>query len=476
MVCVGGTLVATPEGNYFVPEVGFGVGGSVGVDAGPKVTAPEGPEVQGSSSYKFDVGPAQVGASGKVTVPLDNPTPGNVGFEGSVGVANAPGPLKDLSIGGTYSYDKGPAGGIGYEAGPLFGLSEQTKGVVTYPIHLPDTTQTMPADANGVSDVFAQTGAEGPPAMYAVRTLPSGYPDGKGDTVTLNQDGSFTVHTSTADVTTFGPNYLSQQGADQGQGGTLTHQLIDTLGQRTDQYTWQGTDGGMITQTPSGTLTQKNTDGSTIQQSTSGVVTKTNADGSTVSYDPSTGTVTTSDGHWFGTTTTYNQDGSVGQTSPGMSTIWDSSGKGLTTTNAGDGFAFPLTTSDPPPTKPDIPSSIGLPHNPNAPAPAPSDQQNNNPAPSDQQNPAPSDQQNTAPPTAPTDTAPTDQAPAPADTAPADQAPAPAPSDTAPADQAPAPAPTDTAPAPADTTPAPVDSAPAPVDTAPAPVDTAPAP
>jgi hypothetical protein len=39
----------------------------------------------------------------------------------------------------------------------------------------------------------------------------------------------------------------------------------------------------MITQTPSGTLTQKNTDGSTIQQSTSGVVAQTNPDGSTIS-------------------------------------------------------------------------------------------------------------------------------------------------------------------------------------------------
>ena len=212
VVCGGATFVATPQGNYIVPEVGFGVGGSVGVDAGPKVTAPEGPELQGSAAYKFGLGPADIGGSGKVTVPLENPSPGNISVEGNIGVANAPGPLKDLNIGGSYSYDKGPAGGVGYDAGPLFGLSEQTKGVVTYPIHLPDISQTLPPDANGVSDVITQTGAEGPPAMSATRTLPAGYPDGKGDTVTLNPDGSFTVHTSTADVTTFGPNYLEPAG------------------------------------------------------------------------------------------------------------------------------------------------------------------------------------------------------------------------------------------------------------------------
>ena len=58
------------------------------------------------------------------------------------------------------------------------------------------------------------------------------------------------------------------------------------------------------------------------------MVTQTNPDGSTVAYDPSTGPITTSDGHWFGTTTTFNQDGSVTQTSPGMSTTWDSTGQG----------------------------------------------------------------------------------------------------------------------------------------------------
>ncbi len=387
VVCLGGTFVATPQGNYFVPEAGFGVGGSVSVDAGPKVTAPEGPELQGSSSYNFDAGPAEIGASGKVSVPLENPSLGNIGVEGNVGVANAPGPLKDLNVGGTYSYDKGPAGGVGYDAGPLFGLSEQTKGVVTYPIKLPDVSQTTPPDANGVSDVITQTGAEGPPAISATRTLPSGYPDGQGDTVTLNPDGSYTVHTSTADVTTFGPNYLNQQGTDQSQGGTLTHQLIDTLGQRTDQYTWQGTDGSTITQTPSGTLTQTNQDGSTIQQSASGVVTQTNPDGSTVTYDPSTGTTTTSDGHWFGTSTTFNQDGSVTQTSPGMTTTWDSSGQGLTTANTGDGFAFPMSTSEPAPTAPAIPPSISLPHNPNAPAPAPTDTTRATPAPAHRHDP-----------------------------------------------------------------------------------------
>ena len=79
-----------------------------------------------------------------------------------------------------------------------------------------------------MSDVISPTGAEGPPAMTATRDVSNlGYPDGNGNTVTVNPDGSFTVHTPTSDVTTFGPYYLSQNGLDSSQGGTLTHTLID---------------------------------------------------------------------------------------------------------------------------------------------------------------------------------------------------------------------------------------------------------
>ncbi|MGP0036892.1 MAG: hypothetical protein ACLP4R_20325 [Solirubrobacteraceae bacterium] len=230
--------------------------------------------------------------------------------------------------------------------------------------------------------------ARDPTQLKLAVRVPIPLPDGLGNTVTLKPDGSYTTHTSTADVTTFGPNYLNQQGLDSSQGGTLTHQLIDSLGQRTDQYTWHGNDGSQITQAPSGTLTQTNADGSTTQQSTSGVVTQTNPDGSSVSYDPSTGTITTSTGGWFGTTTTFNSNGTVTQTSPAGTTSWDSSGNGISTYNTGDGFGSPVSTSEPAPTAPAIPPSISLPHGPNSPAPTPNNQQGRNdsnsaPAPTD---------------------------------------------------------------------------------------------
>ena len=60
---------------------------------------------------------------------------------------------------------------------------------------------------------------------------------------------------------------------------------IDSMGQRTDQWSWQGNDGTTVTQTPSGTLTQTNQNGTVIQQSSNGVITQTNPDHSTVTYD-----------------------------------------------------------------------------------------------------------------------------------------------------------------------------------------------
>ncbi|HEY7815565.1 MAG TPA: hypothetical protein VIC62_20140, partial [Nakamurella sp.] len=422
----GATLVVTPQGAYIVPEIGIGFGPSVSAAAGSNVNVPNAPQLQLGFTGGDQIGPVGYRGSGTVTVPLNDPSLQNTNVGGTVGF-NLPGvsttvpgtsvPLTNLRLSGNYSPAAGPTGGVQYSGtNQLFDATDQVKLAIRVPIPLPDLTQTTPPDANGVSDVITPTGPEGPPAMSATRNVSNlGYPDGQGNTVTLNPDGSYTVHTPTGDVTNFGPNYLSQNGLDQSQGGTLTHQLIDTLGQRTDQLTWKGTDGSTITQTPSDTVTQTNQDGSTTQQSSSGVVTQTNPDGSTVSYNPSTGAITTSDGHWFGTTTMYNQDGSVTQTSPSGTTMWDSSGSGSTIVNSGDGFGFPMSTSDPKPTAPSIPPSISLPHDPNAPTPAPVD---------------------TTPAPAPVDTTP---APAPADTTPA----------PAPADTTPAPAPADTTPAPA---------------------------
>jgi hypothetical protein len=134
-------------------------------------------------------------------------------------------PLTNLRLSGNYSPAAGATGGVQLSGtNQLFDMSDQVKLAVRVPIPLPNLTQTTPPDANGVSDVITPTGPEGPPAMPATRNVSNlGYPDGKGDTVTLNPDGSCTVHTSTGDVTNFGPNYLGQQGVDSGQGGTLTH-------------------------------------------------------------------------------------------------------------------------------------------------------------------------------------------------------------------------------------------------------------
>ena len=316
-----------------MPEIGIGFGPSVSAAAGSNVNVPNAPQLQLGFTGGDQIGPVGYRGSGTVTVPLNDPSLQNTNVGGTVGF-NLPGvsttvpgtsiPLTNLRLSGNYSPAAGPTGGVQYSGtNQLFDATDQVKLAIRVPIPLPDLTQTTPPDSNGVSDVITPTGPEGPPAMSATRNVSNlGYPDGQGNTVTLNPDGSYTVHTPTGDVTNFGPNYLSQNGLDQSQGGTLTHQLIDTLGQRTDQLTWKGTDGSTITQTPSGTLTQTNQDGSTVQQSSSGVVTQTNPDGSTMSYNPSTGAITTSDCHWFGTTTTYNQDGSVTQMSPAGTTMW----------------------------------------------------------------------------------------------------------------------------------------------------------
>ncbi len=489
----GATLVVTPTGTYIVPEFGIGFGPSVSANAGSNVNVPNAPQLQLGFTGGDQIGDIGYRGSGSVTVPLNDPSRnntnvgGNFGFNvpGSPSLQNFPGtnvPLTNLRVSGNYSPAAGLTGGLQYSStNHLFDVGDQVKLAVRVPIPLPNLTQTTPPDSNGVSQLITPTG-EGPPSIIATRDVSNlGYPDGQGDTVTLNPDGSYTLHTPISDVTNFGPYYLQQQGLDSSQGGSLSHQLIDTMGQQTDQWTWKGNDGTTVTQSPSGTLTQTNPNGTTIQQSSSGVVTQTNSDGSTVSYDPSTGNITTSDGHWFGATTTFYPDGSVSQTSPAGTTMWDSSGSGTTIPNSLDGPGFPISTSEPAPTAPSIPSGISLPHNPNAPATnnqstntdnTNTDASNTGPAPA----PAPT---HSTPAPAPTDStpaptpAPTDSTPAPAP-APTDSTPAPAPA-PAPVDTTPAPAPIDTSPAPIDTTPAPIDTTPVPIDTTPiAPIDTTP--
>ena len=376
----GATLVVTPTGTYIVPEFGIGFGPSVSANAGSNVNVPNAPQLQLGFTGGDQIGDIGYRGSGSVTVPLNDPSlnntnvGGNFGFNvpGSPSLQNFPGtnvPLTNLRVSGNYSPAAGLTGGFQYSGtNQLFDVGDQVKLAVRMPIPLPNLTQTTPPDSNGVSQLITPTG-EGPPSIIATRDVSNlGYPDGQGDTVTLNPDGSYTLHTPTSDVTNFGPNYVQQQGLDSSQGGSLTHQLIDTMGQQTDQWTWKGNDGTSVTQSPSGTLTQTNPNGTTIQQSSSGVVTHTNSDGSTVSYDPSTGNITTSDGHWFGATTTFYPDGSVSQTSPAGTTMWDSSGSGTTIPNSLDGPGFPITTAEPAPTAPSAPSGISLPHNPSAPA------------------------------------------------------------------------------------------------------------
>ena len=362
----GATLVATPKGMYIVPEFGIGFGPSVSANAGSNVNVPNAPQLQLGFTGGDQIG-GRISGVGHGYGAAQRPQPRQherrrqlrLQPPGSPSLTNIPGtniPLTNLRVSGNYSPTAGLTGGMQYSGtNQLFDASDQVKLAVRVPIPLPDLTQTTPPDANGVSDVITPTG-EGPPAISATRNVSNlGYPDGQGDTVTLNPDGSYTLHTPTSDVTNFGPNYLQQQGLDSSQGGQLTHQLIDTIGQQTDQWSWQGNDGSTVTQTPSGTLTQANPDGTTVQQSSSGVVTQTNPDGSSVSYDPSTGNVTTSDGHWFGTTTTFYPDGSVSQTSPAGTTMWDSSGSGTTIPNSLDGPGFPISTPEPAPTAPAIP-------------------------------------------------------------------------------------------------------------------------
>src|SRR5262249_55066905 len=146
----------------------------------------------------------------------------------------------------------------------LFENTDQLKAAVRVPIPLPNPEVTLPTDANGVTQTIIPNG-EGPAISLFNRDVgPLGCPDGRGNTVTVDGQGSVTRHTPTSDVTTFGQAFASQQGngATPPPSGTLTHQLIDGSGQRTDQYTWQGGDGSQFTRDSDGTLNTTQADGS----------------------------------------------------------------------------------------------------------------------------------------------------------------------------------------------------------------------
>jgi hypothetical protein len=168
--------------------------------------------------------------------------------------------------------------------------------------------------------------------------------------VSANRDDPRTVHSPSSDLT------------QRGQG-TLIHTLIDAFGQPTDHWSWMGDDGTLVTQTPSGTMTESKPDGTVIQQSASGVITQTNPDGSAVTYNPNTKTVSTTDGK--GTRTTFHANGSIEQRSRGLHAMWDAAGDGWSLSRP-DG----LERSSPapaPPTKPAIPPSIAPLGGPNSP-------------------------------------------------------------------------------------------------------------
>jgi hypothetical protein len=515
----GATYVATTNGNALVLEGGIGFGPSVSIQAGQNVTVPSGPSLQASTTVSNSL-PGGLGYRGTVSAsePLsalnpDTTSAGTLANDLSVS-ANAGLTVPGVNIpglGGTntlrgsvttnpfdMSGNSDALGGQYSATRQFFNETDQTKLAVRVPIPLPDPVMTSQADSNGVSDVTIPNG-DAPPAMYATRSVDSlGYPDGNGNTVTLNNDGSYTLHTPNSDVTTYGPFYSQWTGNDPSQQGTLTHQLIDpTTGQRTDTYTWSTNGSSPITQDSSGNVVQTLANGSTVSQAPSGVVTQTNTDGTTVSYDPSSGTITqTTPGLFgtglFGTTTTYNSDGTVTQIGPTGTSTWDSSGQGISMVNGGDGFSVP-TSAGPAPSAPSIPQGVSLPHGPNSPsAPTPAGQSTTNDSSGQSSTNGPSDTSNSAPaPTPSTNTSTPTPAPAPTDNssnstpapAPTDNTPAPAPTDNTPTpapvptDSTPAPAPTDSTPAPAPTdstpAPAPTDNTPAP---APAPTDSTPTP
>ena len=272
--------MATPQGAYLIPEFGIGFGPSVSVNAGSNVNVPNAPSLQLGGSISEQIGPVGVKGSASVTSPLNSvgdPNAANVGANGGVNVPGIPAGNVRGSV--NYSNDSGLTGGVQYSGtNQLFNATDQLKLAVRVPIPLPNPSQQTTPDPNGVYDVITQTGGEGPPAITSSRDVSNlGYPDGNGNSVTVSSDGSYTVHTPASDVTTFGPYYSQQQGLpDNSGGGTLTHQLIDSLGQRTDTLTWQGNTGVTITRDPSGGLTQTNPDGTVIKQTSDGVITQTN--------------------------------------------------------------------------------------------------------------------------------------------------------------------------------------------------------
>ncbi|MBV9922579.1 MAG: hypothetical protein JOY78_17245, partial [Pseudonocardia sp.] len=348
-----GASVYTPDGGggislftsgagktTLVLEVGVGRGASVTEAAGPGVAPPSGPQVQLSGSVNQD---GQVTGSAGVSLPLTGGAPSvNGAVNGPAGTA------------GTVSWNPDTGWQVGGQVSQKLpidvGEGIQGKMDLAVPIPLPDTTQTSAPDANGVSTQIALD-AGGNAQVTAVRNVAGfGYPDGNGNTVTVNPDLSITTHTPTSDVTTYPPNY---QGPQQYIGGTLTNVLISDQPGGTNAWSWQPPDGGpTITQTEAGTRTV-NVDGTVYQESASGARTQTNPDGSSVSWDPSN-TTTSTDGQ--GTTTYFQPDGTIMQQNGPTQFMWDASGNGYVVD--GVGGLVSIGDSVPAPAPPPVPPSV----------------------------------------------------------------------------------------------------------------------
>ncbi len=171
----GATLVATPQGAYIVPEFGIGLGPSVSVNAGSNVNVPNAPSLQFGGTFSDQFGPVGIRGPASITAPTDQlANPNAYNFGGNVGV-NLPGvPAGNVRASGNYSTATGPTGGVQYSAtNQLFDQTDQVKLAVRVPIPLPNPSQQLPPDSNGVYDVITQTGGEGPAAITSERNVSS---------------------------------------------------------------------------------------------------------------------------------------------------------------------------------------------------------------------------------------------------------------------------------------------------------------
>jgi hypothetical protein len=366
-------IATTNQGSALVISGGVGVGAQATLAAGENVTIPSFPlQLVGNLGGSIDGGKA----SATLTVPFTSSLSGTIDNT-SLNLAFGANPFAGLRVSITCNAQGcSPAPGLQFNTANT-GMSLDGGGTMYLALRatipLPDNAILGQADANGVLDVtipavsqvdpgapaFGQSFANRDLSQFAGASLPQWGPDGSFmGYVSSNADGSVTLHTATADVTTY-------------QGSVLIHQLIDpNTGQRTDQWIQQNCDPGCSGPTTTfdvatNTVTEANTpDGSTVTRNLdTGVVTQTNQDGSTVIYNPQQSTLTTNDGGlvWGigATTTTYHllPDGSVGsvtQTGPFTTTTWDSSGQATISSPLGGTVTSGVV---PPPTPPPIPDA-----------------------------------------------------------------------------------------------------------------------